>query len=207
MNQRKVLLKDIAYERIKEKIIKKEVEHMSENVLVEELSMSRTPIREALQRLQHEGFVRIISNQGIVVTEISVNRLHDLIDMRVAIETFSLQQAIKIVTENDFTNIKDIICSQKEAISKNDIYSFRRRDADFHNYLLDITGNYYFLKMFTEVHELQFTASKRAAETKEMERLVHEHEEVIQFLYEDNIELATESLRKHLIGGKKSLLF
>src|SRR5690625_7099056 len=76
IRQKKVLLKDVAYDKIKKKILFENVKHMSENSLVEDLNMSRTPIREALFKLQHEGFLQIISNQGIVVKDRKSTRLN-----------------------------------------------------------------------------------------------------------------------------------
>src|SRR5690625_726743 len=88
---------------------------MSENSLVEDLNMSRTPIREALFKLQHEGFLQIISNQGIVVNDMSINRLENLIDMRVAIETFSLRQSAIFIDESDFIYLEKTIQDQVKA--------------------------------------------------------------------------------------------
>lgn len=204
---KKKLLKDIAYEKIKEKIQKREVAHMSENELVKELSMSRTPIREALHRLQHEGFVKIISNQGIVVKEISVDRLHDLIDMRMAIETFSLYQAKKNISQQDFLEIEKIIDLQKQSCINNDIHGFKRSDAEFHYYLLSITGNYYFLKMFSEAHELQFIARSRVISQQGMEKLIKEHEEIVASLKDNQLDFAVNILKDHLNSGKRDVLF
>ncbi|MCM3569363.1 GntR family transcriptional regulator [Neobacillus mesonae] len=207
MSTKRLLLKDIAYEKIKQKIINSDVEHLSENSLVEELQMSRTPIREALQRLQYEGFVKIISNQGVLVSKMSVNRLYDLIDMRVAIETFSLKQAILLMKDKDYKNIKEIIDRQKSSYEEKDLITFRENDAAFHYYLLTVTGNHYFIKMFSDVKELQYTAGSRVIGPDEMLKLITEHEKIITYMKKKDIESAIDLLTNHLNGGKRNLIF
>ena len=197
-----VLLKDIAYDKIKDKILFENVKHMSENSLVKELNMSRTPIREALFKLQHEGFLDIISNQGIVVNKLSLNRLESLIDMRVAIETFSLRQAIHYINESDIFALEEIIKEQENAREENNIYLFREKDAEFHHYLLKVTDNYYFLKMFSEVYELQFTARKKPTSKDEMKELILDHKSIYNYLKREEVDQAVTLLTKHLNKGK-----
>lgn len=175
---------------------------MSENQLVEELEVSRTPIREALHRLQHEGFLQVISNQGIIINEISTTRLHELIDMRIAIETFSLKASIKKITDENFKEIEKIIIKQKKACDENDIYLFKELDANFHKYLLSIIGNYYFLRMFSEAHELQFLARKRDLTQENMKTFIKEHEQILFYLKKKEIKQALPTLIDHLKSGK-----
>lgn len=178
---------------------------MAENSLVKELEMSRTPIREALHKLQHEGFLKIVSNQGIMVTGMSVKKLEDLIDMRVAIESSSLTRAILLLTADDFKQIKEIVQKQKEYCENEDIYNFRKADADFHYFLLQITNNHYFLKMFNEVYELQFTASTRPVKKDQMNNLIDDHEKIIMHLENNELDLAVNILIEHLNSGKTIL--
>jgi len=202
IRQKKVLLKDVAYDKIKKKILFENVKHMSENSLVEDLNMSRTPIREALFKLQHEGFLQIISNQGIVVNDMSINRLENLIDMRVAIETFSLRQSAIFIDESDFIYLEKTVQDQIKAREENNIHSFREKDAEFHHYLLEITDNYYFLKMFSEVHELQFTARKKHTSKEEMSKLISDHQTILNHLKKEEVESAIQALTDHLNDGK-----
>lgn len=198
----KKLLKDIAYDEVKKKVLNQDITNMTENGLVKELNMSRTPIREALYRLQHEGFLNIVSNQGIIVNNISVTRLHELIDMRIAIETYSLKQAIKNLTDEDYHELEEIIQLQKESCEDNDYQLFKARDAEFHKYLLNITGNYYFLKMFSEARELQFMARKRKISKIEMMKFIKEHEIIVFYLRNNEIEQSVITLKHHLNSGK-----
>lgn len=206
---KKKLLKDIAYEKIKEIILKGEDEFTSENSLVEELKISRTPIREALQRLHYEGLVRIISNKGFVIPELSLKERRDISNMRIAIETYSLEQAIEIITDEDFTNLENIIEEQKKANKNGDLYAFLQNDAEFHQYLLEIVGNSMFINMYKNARERLFTIR----DSKEMRnrpdvilRLIHEHEKILRFLKEKDIHSCKEELKQHLRSGINMLL-
>lgn len=206
----KKLLKDIAYEKIKEKILTGEETFMSENSLVEELKMSRTPIKEALYRLHHEGFVKIISNQGILIHDLSVKEMNDLIDMRIAIETFSLKQAVHQMTSDDFSNLRQNINRQKEALANNDYARFLEEDASFHLYLLEIVGNDIFIQMYKNARERQFSARAGRYLKNRPEVIasrIEEHEQILRFLELKDICAAVQELENHVTGGKLNHLY
>ena len=186
-------------------ILKGEETHTSETALVEELNMSRTPIREALHRLQHEGFVEILSNQGIIIRELSIKERIDLNDMRVAIETYSLKQAIEKMETKDFIVLEKIIRKQKKANERNELFDFLKEDAQFHQYLLEVVGNSVFISMYQNARERLFTVrdSKNIQNRPDIiSRLIKEHEEIVRALKEKNGELAVRQLEEHITQGK-----
>ncbi|WP_126424773.1 GntR family transcriptional regulator [Brevibacillus marinus] len=206
MKQR-VLLKDIAYRKIKEKIMRGDFldsNSTSENQLVEELQMSRTPIREALQRLQHEGLIKIISNQGIVIQELSIKETNDLFDMRIAIETYSLKKNVGFISQHDFKQLDDIIARQKQACAERDVFSFIQLDGEFHQYLLELGGNSLFIQMMSNIRDrLYFDANrlhKRYPDS--IARLIEEHVKITEALKKGDYELAVQELEQHLQNGK-----
>ncbi|WP_141432549.1 GntR family transcriptional regulator [Bacillus sp. 03113] len=207
MYQQKVkeLLKDQAYRLIKEKMIKGEEEYTSENNLVHELNMSRTPIREALNRLQHEGFLKILPNRGIVFTEISLEERNELIDMRIAIETYSLWQAANRIEDKHIEDLYGIIEMQEKAYLAGDFGELVEKDALFHYYLLEIVGNSQFLKMYSQARERQFTvrAGKWLKNKPDvLEHFIEEHRIILNALVQKDIPSAVQYLTEHLEKGK-----
>lgn len=206
MVTKKALLKDVAYEKIKQKILRGREDYTSENTLVEELEMSRTPIREALQRLQYEGFIKIISNQGVVIPELSVKETNDLFDMRIAIETFSLKQAVDITTKEDFEAMYRLIEEQKDAAQHNDVFQFIEKDAEFHLYLLDIVGNHLFIQSFNNIKDrLHRTSRNLKTNTERLLLLAEEHIRIIEFIKNKDIDRAVVEMENHLNGGKLNI--
>src|SRR5690606_19002933 len=89
--QRKPLLKDAAYESIKEQILREELApgaFLSERKLAQALQIGLTPVRHALQRLADEGFLKISPRQGAYVTDMSVDEVLDIYEIRKVLESF-----------------------------------------------------------------------------------------------------------------------
>lgn len=201
------LLKDVAYEKIKEKILESEEVYTSEKELVEMLGMSRTPVREALFHLEHEGFIQIISNQGILIKELSMKERTDLYDMRIAIETYSLKKSMDLINEKHIQRLKEFIEEQRDASEKGDFLKFIESDAKFHQFLLEIFGNSAFISMYNNARERLFTLrdSKYVISRKEViNTLIIEHEALIEHLINQEEELAVELLAEHIEKGKRN---
>jgi DNA-binding GntR family transcriptional regulator len=200
---KKKLLKDVAYEKIKEKILRGDDNYTSENSLVEELQMSRTPIREALQRLQHEGFIKILPNQGITIPDLSVKETNDIFDYRLAIETASLKQAVHLLKQEDFDALSRNIENQISAVNQNDLFLFIEYDMEFHLYLLKVVGNELFIQGIEHVIDRLHRLSRRIKNNpQKLSALIQEHIRIMDFLKDKEIDLAVKELEDHLKGGK-----
>jgi len=196
---KKSLLKDIAYEKIKEKILTEDDQYTSENSLVNQLEMSRTPIREALQRLMHEGYIKIMPNQGIAITDLSVKELNDITEYRIAIESTSLKQAVHLLNEDHYDNLQEIIERQKEAFNQNNVVRFIQSDVDFHLYLLEIVGNELFIQGFQHVSGRVFRLRRKMKSNPiQLLKRIEEHIRIIELLKDRNLDLALEELENHL---------
>lgn len=203
MRAKKKLLKDVAYEIIKEKIIKGDDEYISENLLVEELQMSRTPIRAALQQLQNEGIIKILPNQGIMISTPSAKETNDIFDFRLAIETFSLKQAVHLLTQHDFDLLSENIENQIAAVNNNEPYLFIQYDMEFHLHLLRVVGNELFIQGVENVIDRLHRVSRRIKNNKErLFVLIQEHIKIIELLKAKDIDQAVIELENHLKGGK-----
>lgn len=208
---KRTYLKDIAYQKIKEKILEGyylDKNYTSENELVEELQMSRTPIREALQRLQYEGLVQIISNQGIVFQELSVKETSDLFDLRLAIETFAIRQVVQVFSEKDLEVIEACLEKQRLAYEQEDSRAFMRHDAEFHQHLLSIADNKMFLQIMSNIRDRLFYQGCRIFKKNpdRILRSLEEHIEIISAIKSGDEEEAVARMEKHLLRGKQTLM-
>ena len=195
--------KEQAYFQIKEKIIKgdfREKGYTSENKLVAEMGMSRTPIREALHRLQSEGFVKILPKQGILIQEPSIRETNDYYELRLAIETFAIRKLKGLIVEADYAKLKDIIRCQKEVYELKDYETWMQYDIAFHGHLLDIVGNRLFCQLMLNIRE---RLSSDIFKRKELfQDGIYEHEEILEALMQCDYELAEQKLYAHILGGK-----
>ena len=154
MNERqegtvRVLLKDQAYENLKNLILEEVFApgtFLSERQLAARLDMSKTPIRSALARLEAEGFVALPPQQGIVVREPSLREVVDLFDIRIALETFVVQSIAGRLNPEQIGQLRANLELQAQAAQAGDVVRYTRLDADFHLLLcvfmknLDILG-------------------------------------------------------------------
>lgn len=99
-----ILLKDKAYASIKDSILNERYQPgsiLSERLLIEELDMSKTPIKDAITKLQSEGFVRVSSKRGIVINDLSIEKINDIYNLRIALEAFNCEYIYDRITEED----------------------------------------------------------------------------------------------------------
>lgn len=200
---RKETLKSQAYSQIKEKIIKGDFRadgYTSENKLVAELGMSRTPIREALHRLQSEGFVKILPKQGIVIQEPSIKETNDYYELRLAIETFAIRKLKGLITEEDFAKLGSIIDNQKKACELRDYSIWMEHDIAFHALLLEIVGNRLFIQLMSNIRD---RLSKDIFKRRELfQEGINEHIEILKALKRGDYIRAEQALTEHILGGK-----
>lgn len=136
--------KDQAYEEIRKLILGSRSARelaLSENTLAAELGMSRTPVREALQRLQMEGFVEIHPNRGVVIPGVSVKEVNETFALRMAVEEFVLREMASRMSEGNIAEMDLYLARQREAIKKNDVLEYLEHDKDFHVMFFRLYGN------------------------------------------------------------------
>ncbi|MFD1205614.1 GntR family transcriptional regulator [Sporosarcina contaminans] len=202
----KVYLKDVAYEKIKKLLIMGELEGrvISENELVKTLEMSRTPIREALQRLQNEGFLEIIPKRGVYIKEITLKEASDLMHVRVAIEVYSMERIPELVTDQHIADLKSNIELQKAAIEQHDVYKFLQLDLEYHEYFLKIYDNHHFVGTLNNISDrlIQHGMKVFNREPFRLLKSVKEHEEINHHLEQRNFKEAITALENHILGGR-----
>ena len=116
---------------LRDKILNEEYEKgqkLNEVVLSKELNISRTPIREALKQLELEGLVKSIPNKGVYVLGFSSRDIDDMLEIRVVLESLSVQLAIERITQEELDRIKEIYDLLEFYAEKND-QANRLRDA------------------------------------------------------------------------------
>lgn len=203
----KQFLKDIAYEKIKERILQGYYEEgsTSENELVKELQMSRTPIREALQRLQYDGLVKIYSNQGVFFQDLSVKQVNDLFDMRIAIETFSLRKAVSSITSGQLEKLEQELVKQQKALDEQDPMAFMKNDAAFHSYLIGLADNQFIDPAFKNIRERLFHHGSLVYKKNPdlLRQSLQEHRSIVEAIQANDVKAAIWAMETHLENSKK----
>ncbi|MED4229563.1 GntR family transcriptional regulator [Neobacillus cucumis] len=204
-------LKDQAYLEIKDEIMNGNLtpgDFISENVLSEKLNMSRTPIRSALQRLEHDGIVRILPKQGIYICEISVKQINDVYEMRTSLETFAIKKLAHTIEKFQIEELKEILKQQYEQIELKDPNLFIEYDTIFHLKLMEFIDNKEMYNAFSSIEE-KLTFYGKEIIKKNFERLKNsyeEHERILSELEKGNEEASIKEMENHLQNGRRVLL-
>lgn len=131
-------LADAVFERLRRAIITGTLQpgqRLSETALSTQMAVSRSPVREALQRLQLEGLVVGQTNRSCTVWNPSVADVKEVFSLREMIETLAAEWCIEKLTEDDFQQLDQIIERQRQAIEDQDYIVLIREDMLFHEYV------------------------------------------------------------------------
>lgn len=198
------------YEAIKDKIISGELSHATpivEKKLALEYQCSRTPIREALRKLEQDGLVKIIPRKGVFVSQITITDIEEIFVIREALEGISTRIATGIISNH---NIKIL-----HAIAEKADYEFKEGDNEgsfqsgneLHDIILKIAGNNRIIKTISTIKD-QIQRMHLMAKTipGRLEKSNFEHSEIIKAMELRDIELAELKMREHIRSTKESLI-
>jgi DNA-binding GntR family transcriptional regulator len=199
-------LADDAYLIIKQKIFSFELlpgDLVSEGNLVRLIQVSRTPLRQALQRLQYEGFINAIPKIGWQIAPLDFNKLDELYDFRILIEGHAIKILCdKASSHNPLSELSKIwLCKPADRIQDGE--KVGALDENFHYELVKIAGNLEMLKMHQEISEririvrrLDFTKQNRIHETYE------EHSKILKAILDRRGAEAKRLLTSHIDQSK-----
>jgi DNA-binding GntR family transcriptional regulator len=109
------------YELLRERILDQEIKPgdiLMEVPVSDALNVSRTPVREAFRLLQHEGLVRKNPKGGVQVTELTLEELQEVSDLRTVLEVYAIQLACERITEKEIAELEDVITDISKALER-----------------------------------------------------------------------------------------
>ncbi|MEJ1160449.1 GntR family transcriptional regulator [Prosthecomicrobium sp. N25] len=113
---------------------------LSESALVDQIGVSRTPIRQALQRLEHENLVRILPQRGTVVAPLDMAGFREALFTRVSLETASAAEAARRATPADCAELAAQTGEQERAVAAGDDATFFKLNELFHRRIMALAG-------------------------------------------------------------------
>jgi DNA-binding GntR family transcriptional regulator len=208
--ERPSALKDWAYDTIKEEILDlrlKPGEQLHIDELAERMEISRTPIREALLRLQGDGLVTAVSRVGFFVTEITRRDLEELFEVRALLEGYAVRQAAKLLTEAELRDLDQLIEASREAVEAGDLARFLEKEISLHSLLTERSENRHLVSMMESVQDL--TTRERMLSLQSIENVqesLEEHTRIVAALHEGDEKLAGRLMRRHIMAVRGRML-
>jgi DNA-binding GntR family transcriptional regulator len=114
---------------------------LSENRIATQLGISRTPVREALQRLEKEGLVKRTDNSRFTVSQLTITAVNDACDLLEVLDTYICRKASTLMTPADAELLKASVAEMQEAAARDDRASWSDADLAFHRTVNVISGN------------------------------------------------------------------
>ena len=202
---RSVSLADQVFEKLEDDIITgvyPRGEILTELKLVEQLGVSRTPIREALRRLEQERLIEDCS-KGSVVLGITTEDLEDIMNIRQRIEGLAAYYATKNLTEESTKRFKQISDLQDFYYEKQDMDNLRKMDDAFHEAIYELSGRTVIRDTLQPLHhKTQRYRRISMADPQRVENTMQEHKAMYEAIVSGNAELAAELTEKHIENAK-----
>lgn len=203
-------LTDWAYATIRQAILSLEVPpgaQLRVDDLIARMGISRTPVREALLRLEADGLVRTVPRVGFFVTEITQRDLVELFELRELLESYATKRTVATMSDQDLAYIDGVLAQAESAVEQEDLPGFQATEVAFHNFFLERAQNQRLLAIMATLHDLTYRQRVLSLAYIENVRLsLAEHQTIAAALHEHDAERAGRLMAEHMAAAKRRLL-
>ena len=192
-------LKTMAFDAIRESIINgtlKPGEVYSEQLLATELGISKTPVHDALIKLQIRGFITILPQRGFQIKTLDRKDIKDLYEFRDALERAVIRHITPKITASQLKACKPYLV---EIDQFDTAMSFLQNDMNFHFYMAELTANPQIITALEEIWDLCLWVGYDSLEQRRgTENVTNEHKEIYEALKNHDVVSAEMLIVKHL---------
>jgi DNA-binding GntR family transcriptional regulator len=201
---------DYAYEEIWKHVIMiggSEEQRLSDVTLAEQLGMSRTPVRQALERLVQEGLVRADPRRGFWTSTFTAQDIHEIYDLRSALEVLAIRLAAPHLSREDLKEHLEALYAVRAELNMHPILRFLQVDIHFHTFITRASRNGRLIHCLSMLRsQICMFQMQDTLYPKRMEIALNDHERVLQALLAGNVDEAAEYLAKHIRNAKEGVL-
>ncbi|WP_227763956.1 GntR family transcriptional regulator [Zhaonella formicivorans] len=203
-------LREIVFETMREAIISGQLkpgERLMEVQLAEEMGVSRTPVREAIRKLELEGFVVMVPRKGAYVADISTKDIADVFEIRAALEALAAGLAAERITDEELEELQRILVKVSKSAESHDLENLIQVDTEFHDVLYKASRNERLVQIISNLREqIQRFRSTTLAAPGRMKDALEEHKKIVDAISERNVALAAQLAQEHIENAENSML-
>jgi len=203
-------LRDIVFKTLREAIVTGELksgERLMEIRLANEMGVSRTPVREAIRKLEQEGLVYLTARKGAVVAPINSKDLRDVMEIRRVLESLACKLACEHTTDEDILDLEETNDRIQEAIDNKEDELIARLDSKFHEMICEISGNKKLVSILGKIKELIFRYRLvYISDLKNKNIIIEEHKKIINDLKTKNEKAVRKDIEHHIEIQEKFIL-
>ena len=203
-------LRDLVFNTLRQAILTGELkpgERLMEIHLADKLGVSRTPIREAIRKLELEGLVTMIPRRGAEVAQITEKSMSDVLEVRRTLDALCAELACDRISEEGLAALKDACGQFEQCVAGRDAQRIAQADVALHDIILQATGNQRLIQMVNNLAEQMYRYRfEYIKDSSQHERLVEEHKIIYQSILNKDKETAAAAARTHIDTQKKAII-
>ncbi len=202
-------LRDVVFKTLRQAILRGELEpgeRLMEIQLAQKLGVSRTPIREAIRKLELEGLVVMVPRKGAEVASITEKDMHDVLEVRAILEELAGSLACKNMTEEAIGELKLASRDVETAIISKDVVKIVDADVKFHDIIYKITGNDRLIQIISNLSEQMYRYRLEYVKDARVHSiLINEHEDIIRQLSSKDVDRAQMVMKQHIVSQERGI--
>jgi DNA-binding GntR family transcriptional regulator len=182
-------------------------ERIVEDKICSELGVSRSPLREALRKLEGEGLVTILPRRGAVVTDLSQEDLRELFDVREVLEGLSASLAAALISPEELDELDGICAAMEKGIRARDIQTVTQLNGRFHELITKASRNRWIRDFMTSIRaQTQHVYRSSIENPARAPGSVAEHRAIVQALREHDSQRAEMLARQHVQSARSAAI-
>lgn len=203
-------LRDLVFEALREAIISGELkagERLMEVQLAEEMGVSRTPVREAIRKLELEGLVEMVPRKGAYVSGMSVKDAMDVFEICESLEGLAAGLAAQRITEEELVSLKQTLEEMDAAVKEKDLQTVIKKDAEFHQIMFTASRNGRLAQTINNMREhIERFRVQSLSNPERMTVFLKEHDKIYDALVSRDSEKAEALAREHIRRSEENVV-
>lgn len=203
-------LGEIVYESLRDAIVNQTLkpgERLMEKELADEMGVSRTPVREAIRKLELEGYVIMIPRKGAYVAGLSIKDINEVFEIRGALEALAAGLAAQRASEEEIEEMELSLALEASHFETSDLLKTIEVDTKFHDLIFKASKNSRLMGMVKDLREqVQRFRTTTLAVPGRMKFALDEHRKIIECIAARDIEAAQRAAGDHIESAEAALL-
>lgn len=203
-------LRDVVFNTLRQAILTGELkpgERLMEIHLANRLGVSRTPIREAIRKLELEGLVTMIPRRGAEVAQITEKSMNDVLEVRRAVDALCVELACDRITKEELEALKAACDAFERAVRTQDVKKIAKADVELHDIIVQATGNQRLIQLVNNLSEQMYRYRfEYIKDFTQHEKLVEEHRIIYESIVKKDKATACEAAKTHIDNQKNTII-
>lgn len=204
-------LREVVFYTLRRQILKGELkpgERLMEIALANRLGVSRTPVREAIRKLENEGLVIMLPRRGAHVAEITRQELNDVLEIRSSLEELAIVRACENMTDADMEALKEAEADFARLVAdeSSDLATLGEADEHFHDLIYEGTGNRRLIQIINQLREQMYRFRVEYLKDIAIRRtLVEEHDAIVRVLERRDRDESVRLIKLHIDNQRETI--